>query len=155
MRQPDMPCSRAATRGRTMDFKRVQKTLVIGALVLLLGATCVLGYCRWSIQSGLDTWCAIAQERHPHPGDDIAALLAYVQSDAHSLRDRNHGVWALGQARDSRALPVLKSYYTASECDHSRCLCQYELEKAIKLCQGQTPNPLHIRTPKTSNAGLQ
>jgi hypothetical protein len=89
----------------------------------------------------------MAQSAHPHPGDDVAAMLEYVQTDSHSLRDRNLVVWALGQARDSRALPVLESYYTAGKCDHDRYLCQGELAKAIKLCRGPAPNLLFIKTP--------
>ena len=82
----------------------------------------------------------------PH-GDDIAAMIEFVQSNSHSLRDRNLMVWALGQARDSLALPVLESFYSGEECDHSQYLCQGELDKAIRLCRGETPNLLCIKTP--------
>ena len=132
-----------------MHFKRIQKAIVVGALVLLLCATGALGALWWSIQGGLDEWCAVAQRSHPHPGDDVAALMAYVQSESHSLRDRNYAVWALGQARDARALPVLERYQTGQPCDHDRCLCQGEIAKAIKLCQDPTPNPLCISTPSS------
>jgi hypothetical protein len=130
-----------------MHLKRIQKTIAVGVLVLLFCAAAALGGLWLSIQSGLDKWCTVAQQSHPHPGDDVAALMAYVQSESHSLRDRNYAVWALGQARDARALPLLERYYTGQPCDHSRYLCQGELAKAIKLCQDPTPNPLFIRTP--------
>lgn len=121
---------------------------IIGVLlVCFVLCASALGVLRWQIQSGLDQWCMTAQAAHPYPGHNIAALLDYVQSDAHSLRQRNHVVWALGQARDPRALPVLEGYLTGESCDHTRHLCQHELHKAIALCQGETPNPLHIRTP--------
>ena len=128
------------------------KTLCSRTAILILSVSLVLcasalGVLRHQIQSGLDRWCLTAQAAHPHPGDDVAALLDYVQSDAHSLRERDHAVWALGQARDRRALPVLEGYRTGKSCDHDRDLCQYELGKAIALCQGETPNLLHIRTP--------
>jgi hypothetical protein len=45
-------------------------------------------------------------------------------------------VWALGHLGDARALPVLESHYTGGPCDHSRLLCQRELEKAIRLSRG-------------------
>jgi len=138
-----------------MDRKRVRKALVTGFIVLLLCTTGALGVLRHSIQSGLDQRCAIAQRSHPRPGDDVAAMMAYVRSESHSLRERNLTVWALGQARDERALPILQSYYRGGECDHDRCLCQGELYKAIKLCQNKAPNPLFIRIPKPTSVELQ
>ncbi|MCD6338810.1 MAG: hypothetical protein J7M29_05450 [Verrucomicrobia bacterium] len=137
-----------------MNAKKPVKIALIGTAIFLVVVTCGLGYCRWKIQTTLDECCKIAQAEHPHPGDDVAAMMEFVQSESHSLKDRNLMVWALGQARDSRALQVLESFYTGGKCDHSRCLCQRELEKAIKLCRGETPNILSIKTPKASNAPL-
>ena len=107
---------------------------------------------KWHIQAGLDAWCVRAQKAHPHPGDDVAALIAYVQSEGHGLRNRNRAIWALGQARDERAAPALEAFVTGTECNHSRFLCQYELEKAIKLARRDRPsNLLGIRTPVVSH----
>ena len=50
-------------------------------------------------------------------------------------------------ASPPRALPILEKYHTGKECDHDQYLCQGELEKAIKLCKGETPNLLCIKTP--------
>lgn len=69
-------------------------------------------------------------------GDNIEALMAYVDSEKHTLKKRNRAVWALGKIGDVRALPVLEKYYTGQPCNHIRYLCQYELKKAIKLCKG-------------------
>jgi hypothetical protein len=130
-----------------MRFRKVRGVVAIGFLVCLAVFAGALAWARWQIQSGLDEWCATAQASHPHPGDDVAALIDYVQSESKSLHDRNLAVWALGQARDPRALPVLEAYYTGEKCEHDRSLCQGELEKAIELCEGETPNLLCIRTP--------
>lgn len=126
-----------------------KKQKVAGAVIVVILATvtCGLGYCRWSIQTGLDRYCSVAQSEHPHPDEDVAAMMAYVRSDSHSLKDRNHMVWALGQARDGRAVSLLEAFYVGGECDHGQYLCQGELAKAIKLCNGATPNLLGIRTP--------
>jgi hypothetical protein len=72
------------------------------------------------------------------PGDRVLALMAYVESPKHTLRDRNRAIWALGQLGDARALPVLETNFTGRDCDHARALCQYELRKAIRLCRGAT-----------------
>ena len=131
-----------------MNLKRSSvKRVLVGFLVVLFLCAGAMGILRHQIQSGLDQWCATAQAAHPHPGDAVAAMLDYVQSETHSLRDRNYVVWALGQARDPRALPVLDGYVTGEPCNHDERLCEGELNKAIALCQGDTPNPLCIRTP--------
>lgn len=69
-----------------------------------------------------------------YPGDDgTVALIAIVESEDQPLRARNRAVWALGQLRDPRALPILERHYTGEPCDHARMLCQHELKKAIDL----------------------
>lgn len=130
-----------------MKSGAIRRKVTIGVIVLLACCVCGLGLVRWSIQSGLEKWCAIAQAVHPHPGDDVAALMDYVQSESHSLEQRNYAVWALGQARDSRAVAILESYQTGDGCDHDSRLCEGELDKAIELCKGDGPNLLLIRTP--------
>jgi len=109
------------------------------ASVLLCGTT--LGVMVWHIRQSVRDNCRAAQQAHPHPGDDVAALVDFMNSPEQSLRDRNHkAIWTLGQLRDPKALPALESVYTGESCDHDSSLCQYELEKAIKLCGG-TPTP--------------
>lgn len=77
-----------------------------------------------------------AQAVRQYPGDRTEALMTYVESKNHSLRQRNRSVWALGQIGDKRALPVLEKFYTGRPCDHGSRLCEGELYKAIKLCKG-------------------
>ena len=134
-----------------MNVKKLSKVLGVCFIVCL--ALCVgwLAFARVSIQNGLDEWCEKAQTAHPHDGDDVAALIAYVQSDSHSLHDRDLAVWALGQARDERALPVLQSFVTGEKCDHNKNLCQSELKKALELSGKDPINILRIRTPVASN----
>ena len=134
-----------------MDFKKLRKVLMIGFIACLMLCAGAFGFLRWSIQNSLDEWCVKVQEDHPHPGDDVAALIAFVQSDSHSLHDRNLAVWALGQARDARALSVLQAFVTGEKCDHSKNLCQHELKKAMKLSEKDPINILGIRTPVASN----
>jgi len=70
--------------------------------------------------------------------DEVKALIMFVDSDENSLSERNRAVWALGQIGDKRALEVLRKYYTGKPCEHEKYLCQYELKKAINLCEGGT-----------------
>jgi len=85
------------------------------------------------IQRGVSEATALAARAHA--GDEVTALMAYVASEQHGLRDRNRAVWALGRLADPRALPVLEHYYDGAPCDHSLRLCQHELEKAIARCR--------------------
>jgi hypothetical protein len=104
------------------------------AIVLLLLVAYVAT--SWLIGSAVRAVTAAAQGEHP--GDRIAALMAYADSPARSFHDRNKAVWALGQIGNPRALPLLERHYTGKPCDHERSLCQYELKKAIRLCRGAT-----------------
>jgi hypothetical protein len=137
-----------------MNFKKLRKILAISLAVCFVTLAGALGFIKLSIQKGLDDWCTKAQEAHPCPGDNVAALIAYVQSDLHSLHDRDMAVWALGQARDKRAVPILELFVTGEKCDHSKFLCQHELKKAIKLIEYPI-NILRIRIPVVSNQAIE
>ncbi len=119
-----------------MKTRRIVK-FVVGALIVsvVLGSTAV-GAVLFHIHQSVREYCAVAQQAFPHPGDDVAALTGFMNSDSHSLQNRNLAVWTLGRLRDANALPALERVYTGDECNHSQILCQYELEKAIKLCGG-------------------
>jgi hypothetical protein len=131
-----------------MQPTRIWQYVIGGALAvaaLLIGGW---GYLHLSIQDEVERFSAQAQRDFPTSGDEVEALLVYMQSGEHSLRARNLAVWTLGQLRDPRALPALEAAYTGGECNHDLHLCQRELKKAIDLCRGETPNFLLIRTPK-------
>lgn len=100
-----------------------------GSAAVLLAVA--LGAMWWGIRSGVDT--AARHALQEYPGDRIAALIAYADSDRHAFADRNRAVWALGRLRDARALPVLERHYTGEPCNHAAMLCQHELRKAIDL----------------------
>jgi len=113
----------------------------IASALMILGALAVVVYVAISlvIGSSVRELAAVAQREHPQAGDDVTALIAYVDSPAHTLRDRNRAAWALGQLGDARALPVLEEQLTGKPCAHDSALCQHELGKAIRLCRG-APN---------------
>jgi len=117
--------------------------LKILAVVVLTGAILggiALGAALWLIHRSVQETCEMAQQAHPHPGDNVAALIDYMNSEEHSLKDRNRAIWTLQRLADPAALPALQAVYTGEPCDHEHRLCQYELEKAIKRCGG-TPLP--------------
>ena len=125
--------------------KALKLTAVFVVVVIVLGGVAV-GAAAFSIRYSVLKKCAVAQQAHPHPGDDVAALIEYMHSEEHSFRERNFAVWTLGRLCAAGALPALEAVYTGEQCDHNSKLCQYELAKAIRRCGG-TPTP----PPKTGH----
>jgi hypothetical protein len=119
---------------RSSRLVKVKKVIVYGASICFAFLFIVYLWVCFDIRSGVKQISAEATQQYP--GDRVEALIAYVKSEDHSLRKRNLAVWALGQIGDKRALPVLTESYTGQPCDHDHYLCQGELQKAIKLCQG-------------------
>ncbi|HPF71956.1 MAG TPA: hypothetical protein PLQ13_14885 [Candidatus Krumholzibacteria bacterium] len=112
-------------------------------LVVVLAAIVTLVGLRTSITRSLDELAAAARAAEPGSEGDVAALLAWVADESVPVDQRNRGVWALGQLRDARALPVLESL-RVPECRHGTDICQHELDKAIALCGGGKPDPLRV-----------
>ena len=117
-------------------LKRVSKiaswvlAIAVGILIVVyLGASLMIG---WGINK--ESRSAMAR----FSGDRIEALMALVDCQDCRLEDRNHAVWALGQLRDKRALPVLYKYRSGKPCSHSRQICQYEISKAIRWTEGNS-----------------
>jgi len=77
--------------------------------------------------------------RREYGGDCVEALILLLEDENKGFRARNDAVWALGQFGDTRALPVLKSYYTGEIPDREPLdekISQYELKKAVNLTSG-------------------
>jgi HEAT repeat protein len=108
--------------------------VLIVALLLVAGFAAI----KWSIHADVSDATELALREYP--GDDVLALIAFVESDEHSLPARNRAVWALGQLGDARALPTLERKYTGETCDHARRLCEHELKKAIDLIRARQPH---------------
>jgi hypothetical protein len=110
---------------------------IVGILAMfLVGA---FFFISKSIGEGVNEFSQTA--RSMFPGERSEALVALVDCESCSLRDRNHAVWALGQLAERRALPVLQKYYTGTNCDHERYICQKELKKALNLAaRGYNPS---------------
>lgn len=81
------------------------------------------------------------QAKRDYSGDCVEALIAVLEDKNKGFRERNNAIWALGQFGDSRALPVLESYYTGNIPDREPLddtISQYELKKAVNLTSGGT-----------------
>jgi len=127
MEKPDESKSRSG-------FAAVKRVFGYGILICFIFLFFAFLCICFSIRSSVKEISAKAVRQYP--GDRIEALVTYVDSENHSLKQRNLAVWALGQIGDERALPLLEKSWTGRPCDHSSRLCQREVGKAIKLCKG-------------------
>ena len=114
---------------------KTNSTLKIAVGVIIVFALAV-GVALWDIDKSIDMNIRIAQKAHPVESDDVASLIAYVNSPKHTLIEKNHMVWTLGRIGDGRAVDTLKSHFTGVKCKHVQDLCQKELKRAIELCGG-------------------
>lgn len=115
----------------TAMLRNLRKWTIRISAVLMIALIALFFCAEISIGLGVRQFSQIAQCRFQ--SDRIAALIAMVDCDSCAMSDRNHAVWALGQLADSRALPILEKQYTGGKCDHLHDICQYELEKALRL----------------------
>jgi hypothetical protein len=122
-----------------VQSKRNARRWLIGLLVVLIVLAAVYVAASVMIGRGVRFVSDAALGYFPErAGDRIGALMALVESDQHGIRDRNRAIWALGQLGDPRALPVLEKHYTGGDTEEPGTLSQYEVKKAIALCNGAT-----------------
>jgi len=120
-------------------MKKYQK-IILFLIIIGLAAFAALFFVSTAIiGKSVYQKCEYAQTKYE--GDCVEALIAFLQDDVQNYsNERNSAIWALGQLGDSRALPVLKEYYTGYTKGKreglSDGLSQYELYKAIKLLEG-------------------
>ena len=125
-------------KSKKLIYAELIKKVVIFGFAIGMSACLILFIVTsiW-IGRGVQKSCQLAQKKYN--GDCVQALILYLQDESHPYGERNSAIWALGQLGDSRALPVLQSYFTGNIPDKepwNQTLSQYELKKAINLIQG-------------------
>lgn len=123
--------ARMRSRSKAHMWRSFRKWTVRITIIVFIALFGLFIIAELMIGLGARRFIQIAQDRFP--GDRITALISMVECESCNMNDRNHAVWTLGQLTDRRALPVLENYYTGDKCDHTNRICQYELEKALKL----------------------
>jgi hypothetical protein len=115
--------------GRMKTVIWILGCIAIGVIVVSVGLNAIIGRGVYN-----ESQKAVAQ----FGGGRVEALIALADCQICSVYDRTQAVWALGQLRDKRALPILYKYYTGGPCDHQRQICQKELRKAIRWTEGNS-----------------
>lgn len=113
-----------------------QKLFYVGAVGVGVFLLFFVIACTWI---GYEVKKQCYEAKQEYGGDCVEALIALLNDENKGFRARNDAIWALGQLGDSRALPVLQSYYTGNIPPREpldKSISQYELKKAINLAGG-------------------
>ena len=120
---------------RSFNWKKITLyTILIGFLCCLTLLAIML---HW-ISSDIRAHCEKAKLEYK--GDCVEALINYLEKENLSYKEKNNIIWALGEIGDKRAISALKKLITGETCNKP-CnpkvkLCQYGVQKSIKLCEG-------------------
>ncbi len=121
-----------------MEIKNLKQLIVyagaVGISILLLFFVIIC------TAIGYDVKRQCQEAKGAYGGDCVEAFITTLENANNPFRTRNEAIWALGQIGDSRALPVLQSYYTGNIPPREpmdKTISQYELQKAIALAQGE------------------
>jgi len=92
--------------------------------------------CTWI---GFDVKTKCQDAKREYGGTCTESLISLLKDESRSFHSRNSAIWTLGELGDTKALPVLQSFYTGNIPDReplNETISQYELKKAINLTNG-------------------
>ena len=115
-------------------MKRIITDILMPAIVFVgIGAIPVFLVFMMVMQSDIRAICANAKIQY---GEScVPSLMKLVEDESAPYRQRNKAIWALGQLREQKALPVLEELYSGEIPEKESLdggISQYELEKAIR-----------------------
>ena len=120
---------------KTLSLKIFKISVIISSVLITILLVIYIGLWFW-IKSDINKYCESAMRMFP--GDRVEALISVLKSETLSLTEKNHAIWTLEYIGDERALEVLKKLQTNTVCDHSKYVCQKELNRAIGNIEGST-----------------
>ena len=127
------------TKSRGSGKRRIVYIVAAAGAMLLVVLFCLS---LVHIYSGVKMRCDDA--RHEFGGDSVEALMALIESDSSSFKEKNNAIWALGQLGDRRAVLFLEKLITDEEqpppYDSSKYIVQYSVRKALRSCKGGEPH---------------
>lgn len=129
------PDDNSKTQNHSVNWKKlILYGIPIGFAVLFILFVITL---HW-ISSDVRAICKKTQQKYE--GDRVEALIAYLEKEPLTFKEKNNVIWALGEIGDKRAIPTLQKLYTGKPCpkpcDSSKYICQYGIKKAIRGCKG-------------------
>ena len=115
--------------------KFIKKVMVFGWIAVFLGLVITF----WGVVSSMKMAANDIGENAANAfhKDKVESLLLLIDSDKHSLKEKNDAIWALGVLKDRRALSKLESLASGSKSDQAEKLCLSEIEKSISKIKGK------------------
>lgn len=113
----------------TSDRKAIRTGVLVGVTIAVAVLAAAIGWRATAAWLRVDATRAAAVAQYGGP--EVDAFLTALTDPATPLADQNRLIYLLGQRGDPSALPVLEALRTGEPCDHSRFVCQRELDKAI------------------------
>lgn len=112
-----------------MIKKIILAAIIIGVLAFTTGF--------FSLFYTVRKTCDSAKEKYG--GNCQTALVAVLEDEKATPKEKNDAIWALGQMADLESLPALEKIY-AGKVPEGRepldeVISQYEIEKAIRWCE--------------------
>ncbi|HRZ95241.1 MAG TPA: hypothetical protein P5262_01595 [Candidatus Moranbacteria bacterium] len=108
-------------------MKKIISILVVMAIAAIVSVAFVLYYTVWKT-------CGLAKEKYS--GNCQKALVAVLEDEKTSPKEKNDAVWALGQMAEPESLPALQKIYAGKVPEGreplNEVVSQYEIEKAIR-----------------------
>ncbi len=123
------------TPGKSRKWKKIILYILLAGFMLFVLTMAIIVHI---VSADVRSMCQKAQEEFQ--GDCVEALITYVESDYHSFAEKHNAIWALGEIGDLRCIPALQKLWTGEPCTkpcrYDLYICQYQLEKSIRLCKG-------------------
>lgn len=108
-------------------IKKIILALVIIVLLIIFSGVFSIYYTVWNT-------CNSAKEKHQ--GKCQMALVAVLDDEKATPKEKNDAIWALGQMAEPESLPALEKIYVGKVPEGREPLdevvSQYEIEKAIR-----------------------
>lgn len=112
----------------------MKKIILIGALTAIIIVVVIFTGGMFSIYYTVSKTCDSAKEKHG--GKCQPALVAVLEDEKASPKEKNDAIWALGQMAEPESLAALEKLYAGKVPEEREPLdevvSQYELEKAIR-----------------------
>ncbi len=118
-----------------MDKRKLKKIIVVVIISVLFLIILSVALSFHAIYTGVKNICVQAKQEYAK--DCVNSLVQFITSDEHSIKEKTHAVWALGQIADKRAIPYLQEFQRTLGCekDPKKSKLCYEIFKALKWCE--------------------
>ena len=115
--------------------KFMKKVMIFGYIAVFAGGALTL----WGSLASMAAFANAIGDRAAdvYHKDKVESLLLLLDSERHSVKDKNDAIWALGVLKDKRALARLESMAADEKSGGRGKPCPAEIEKSILKIKGK------------------